>query len=238
MGSISKSHRNILKYRVESIHDITKYIIPHFSQYPLQTQKAADFSLFERVALLMDKNQHLNIEGLTAIVSIKGAVNKGLSKELLYHFSNIIIVGRPIIRIKNIPDANWIAGFVEAEGCFKVSIRAKKNNKYQVIIVFQITQHSRDKHLLNMIINYFCCGKLEKDNRNPAYHFAVYKFLNNYETIIPFFKKNKLWSIKALNFKDWSTIGEMMKKGKHLTIDGVKKIEKIKLQMNNSRFKD
>jgi len=61
----------------------------------------------------------------------------------------------------------------------------KSNNKYQIKIVFQITQHSRDKQLLNNLLNYFGCGVLEKDNRSPAYLFSVYPFSDNYDKIIP-----------------------------------------------------
>ena len=41
-------------------------------------------------------------------------------------------------------------------------------------LVFKITQHLRDKELLNYLISYFNCGKLYKD-RN-AYDFKVTKF--------------------------------------------------------------
>jgi len=36
-----------------------------------------------------------------------------------------------------------------------------------VVLVFQITQHSRDKALMESFITYFGCGKLEKDPRGP-----------------------------------------------------------------------
>lgn len=61
-------------------------------------------------------------------------MNKGLSEEILKDFSNISIVGRPLIQIKEIPNSKWISGFVEAEGSFKVSFREKPNNKYQILI--------------------------------------------------------------------------------------------------------
>jgi hypothetical protein len=33
-------------------------------------------------------------------------------------FPNINIIGRPLIQVKETPNLNWIAGFVEAEGFF------------------------------------------------------------------------------------------------------------------------
>lgn len=55
--------------------------------------------------------------------------------------------------------------------------------------MFQITQHSRDKALMESFITYFGCGKLEKDPRGPWLNYSVYKFQENYENIIPFFYK-------------------------------------------------
>ena len=119
---------------------------------------------------------------------------------MLIAFPNIYIVGRPLILVTEHPNLKWIAGFVEAEGC--VSIREKPNNRYQVLIIFQITQHSRDKQLLNILLNYFGCGIIEKVNRKSVYHLSVYKYSDNDDKIMPFFKKNNLVGKKALNFKD------------------------------------
>jgi LAGLIDADG DNA endonuclease family protein len=44
--------------------------------------------------------------------------------------------------------------------------------------------------MLNILLTYFGCGMLEKDNRNSVYYFSVYKFLDNYDKIMPFFLKN------------------------------------------------
>lgn len=38
-----KQTRNEASFRVNSLQDLTNYIIPHFSNYPLLSQKAADF---------------------------------------------------------------------------------------------------------------------------------------------------------------------------------------------------
>ena len=147
------------------------------------------FLLFNKIIKLIKTSEHLNYEGVKNILSIKGAINKGLSKELFNLFPKINIIGRPLIQVKETPNLNWIAGFVEAEGCIKITILNKPNNRYQVLLVFQITQHSRDRNLLNILLTYFGCGMLEKDNRNSVYYFSVYKFLDNYDKIMPFFFK-------------------------------------------------
>jgi hypothetical protein len=72
--------------------------------------------LFQRVVEITSNKNHLSIEGLQNIISIKAAMNKGLSDELKSNFINLNIVERPLIVTKNIFDPNWIAGFVSGEG--------------------------------------------------------------------------------------------------------------------------
>ena len=42
-------------------------------------------------------------------------------------------------------DPNWIAGFMEADGCFFVKIQKNKNTEnFQIKLGCKITQHNRD----------------------------------------------------------------------------------------------
>lgn len=66
IGSIKTSKTtNMVIYSVAGIKDLTTVIIPHFLNYPLLTQKAADFVLFQRVVELMTNKAHLTIEGFS-----------------------------------------------------------------------------------------------------------------------------------------------------------------------------
>ena len=58
---------------------------------------------------------------------------------------------------------NWLVGFTEAEGCFYTQITKSKTHKsgYQVKLVFIITQHSRDLQLMENLVKYLGCGKIE-----------------------------------------------------------------------------
>jgi hypothetical protein len=105
--------------RVFSSKDLTNVIIPHFDKYPLITKKRADFLLFKMAVVLMNKKEHLTIEGLKKIVSIKASMNLGLTAELIDSFPNIVPVDRPIVELHTEKiDPNWLAGFVSGEGCF------------------------------------------------------------------------------------------------------------------------
>jgi hypothetical protein len=70
-------------------------IIDHLDKYPLITQKRTDFKLFKQVVELMNRKEHLTIEGLYEIVAIKSSMNLGLSSLLKLGFSDIISVERP-----------------------------------------------------------------------------------------------------------------------------------------------
>jgi len=81
-------------------------LIDHLGSYPLITKKRADFELFKRVLELMNRQEHLTPEGLMKIVSIKAAMNKGLSEDLQTAFPNVTPVSRPIVDVPTIPDPN------------------------------------------------------------------------------------------------------------------------------------
>lgn len=235
-GSIRKDVNNKVKFRVESLKDIVNLIIPHFEKYPLITQKLADYFLFKDVVNMMINKEHLTKKGLNKIVSIKAGINLGLPTELQLDFPDIVHVSRPLVENKTVPHDQWIAGFTSAEGYFKLIIINRPNRKMdQVQIGFQITQHSRDEKLLESFIIFFGCGRLEVSSRDPSVNFVVYKFLDNYEKILPFFKKHKILGVKSEDFKDWCKAAEIIKANKHLTEEGLTQLIEIKSGMNTGR---
>nr|YP_009574619.1 LAGLIDADG endonuclease [Orbilia dorsalia]QBF58420.1 LAGLIDADG endonuclease [Orbilia dorsalia] len=236
-GSIAKSGENTFKYRIESLELIVNLVIPHFDKYPLVTQKLADYLFFKTVAEMMISKEHLTDKGIKKIVAIKSSINKGLSEDLSIAFPNLKPVPRPLIENKTIPNEQWIAGFTSGEGCFKVVIAKTTRNqiKFRVLLAFQITQHIRDENLLTSFITYFGCGIIEKDSRDSNLYYSVYKFSDNYEKIIPFFKKHNILGVKSQDFTDWCKIAELIKVKDHLTLEGLNIIRDIKSGMNKGR---
>lgn len=107
---------NAIKYSVSDFNDLTRVIIPHFKEYPLLTQKGADFMLFEQIVELMTNGAHLTDDGLRQIINIKASMNLGISEVLKSNFNDIVPVYRPIIKTEKIADPNWLSGFVTGEG--------------------------------------------------------------------------------------------------------------------------
>ena len=68
-------------------------------------------------------------------------------------------------------------------------------------------------------------------------NYIVTKFSDIDEKIIPFFRKNKLLSVKLQDFvrSDWCKAAELIKNKAHLTSSGLEDILKIKTGINSVR---
>lgn len=130
-------------------------------------------------------------------------------------------------------DAEWIAGFVDGEGCFHVAInrQPKMTLGWQVLPEFRIVQHKRDINILHTI-----CKTLEVGHvtRNHGDRFEVrVRGLQNLKKLIEFFKKHPLQTTKKENFETFSQIIILMDDNEHLTKKGLKKIAQLASSMNN-----
>lgn len=193
VGNINEyENLNKIVYSVQSFRDLANVIIPHFDQYPLITQKIADYLLFKQAIELLSLNIQSDIGKLYEIIGLKAGMNSGLSDKLKHEFLNVISAKRPVpvVNFTKIPNPNWLAGFVDGEGCFYVNTKTAKGylTGYQIIMSFFIAQHVRDELLLSKLIDYLGCGKIEKASTRPdGITFVTYKFSDIRDKIIPFF---------------------------------------------------
>jgi hypothetical protein len=74
VGYIGKQRENSCQYTVTSIKELP-VILTHFESYPLLSQKHADFLLFKSVIEIINRKEHLTLEGLIKIVAIKASLN-------------------------------------------------------------------------------------------------------------------------------------------------------------------
>ena len=178
------------------------------------------------------------MDGLLKIVAIKASMNNGLSNQLKESFPNLTPVLRPVIKDQEIPDPYWLAGFTSGEGSFVIRIEKSLTHLlgFQILLRFTLSQHYRDKQLMESLIKYLNCGNIEKvSTRSGIVTFVVYKFHDIFEKIIPFFQKYQIIGIKSEDFKDFFLVAYLMKEKKHLTKEGLDKIKKIKAGMNKGR---
>lgn len=181
----------------------------------------------------------MNTKGLEKLENIKAKMNTGLSDKLKAEFSEIIdtsLVQRPLVELVLKINPYWLAGFVTGEGCFFVNVfKGTTKTGFAISLVFQITQHSRDENLLKSFISFFNCGRYS--TRSSKYHgdFLVTSFSDNYEKIIPFFKKYEIQGTKAKDFSDFCKIANIINTKDHLNTEGLNKILEIKAHMNRNR---
>jgi hypothetical protein len=188
--SISATRKSATFY-VSSIKDLVNVIIPHFTKFPLITQKQADFLLFKSIVDLINNKEHLSLVGFRKIVGIRALLNKGLSDELNKAFPNIVPSIRPLVKLpENIPP-NWLSGFIEGESCFYVLVAKSKLYKTGSVVQLQfgITQHNRDIELLGRIKCYFNCGRIKTRLIKPGADFFNYKLFGDWNQPYSLFTK-------------------------------------------------
>jgi len=229
IGNITIRKDDYVEFIVSSKKDI-EILIKHFKSYPLITQKWSDYQLFKQTFILIKNKEHLKIEGLNKIVSLKSVLNNGLSDKLKIAFPNIVYIIRPKAPKPIIQNPYWMSGFVDAEGCFFVTLT---NNLTSASLIFKITQHIRDADLLKEFINYFNCGYY-KICSNNAGDFIVTKFNDINTIIIPLFNKYSILGSKLKDYFDFVKVAELIQKKAHLTRDGFEKIKQIKSSKGRS----
>jgi len=62
--------------------------------------------MFKKAVVIMKNKQHLTLEGLSKILSIRASMNKGLSETLSLSFPNTIPAVKPCVEPLSIIDPN------------------------------------------------------------------------------------------------------------------------------------
>lgn len=159
VGAIYKHTGNMARFKVSSVRDLANVIIPHFYNYPLVTQKGADFELFKRAIGILNQGP-LSIERLQEIVNIRASLNRGLSSSLQASFPETVAAKKGVISFNgDCLHSLWVVGFADAESNFHIGLyKSKSKLGISARLRFAITQHSRDANLLQGLIGFFGCG--------------------------------------------------------------------------------
>lgn len=127
----------------------------------------------------------------------------------------------------------YLAGFADGEGSFNVSFRRRNDykNPWKISMCFNISQ--KDKVILAFYKRYLQCGTLGS-RPDGVWHYEVNNFSAIQTQVIPFFRKFSFLSAKKKrDFHVFCQIATMMKAGDHLNVEGIKKILKLRNQMNH-----
>jgi hypothetical protein len=82
----------------------------------------------------------------------------------------------------NLLNPYWVSGFTAGDGGFSIGIRPITG---QIYFRFHIAQHSRDILLMNLLINFFNCGKVHIRSNTDRCDFFIQDFNKIYDIIIP-----------------------------------------------------
>ena len=97
-----------------------------------------------------------------------------------------------------------MSGFVSAEGNFFVNIINSKTKVGKIVIlVFSVTQHSRDASLWQLFFEFLDCGKYYPSSTRNEGNYIVTKFSDIELKTIPFFLKYPVQGVKALDLSDF-----------------------------------
>jgi hypothetical protein len=228
VGNINKHGKNSSEFRVNGLKNLN-VIIKHLDSYPLITKKYADFALFKKAVEMIGLKEHLTKEGLLKLVSIKASINNGLSSKLKSEFPGIIPAIRPDVLSTEIKDMNWLSGFTEAEGSFYIVIQEDKDraSPTHVSLRFALTQHSRDKVLMESLIKLLGCGRCSSPSSRKEVNFIVSTISGICNSIIPLFQKYPLLGKKQKDFLDFMKAAEIIKSKDLLSSKGVTKSSSI-----------
>ena len=76
-GYVRKRWDNLHYFEIVEFDKIINRVIPFFERFRLKSEKADDFEIFKKVAHLMQKSAHLNINGIIKILKLREPMNYG-----------------------------------------------------------------------------------------------------------------------------------------------------------------
>ena len=126
----------------------------------------------------------------------------------------------------------YVAGFVDGEGSFNVSLKKRKDyvGQWKLTASFNVSQ--RDRVILAFIKKIMRCGSL-RERRDGVVYYEVTTITSLYENVIPFFERFGFLSArKKRNFSLFKAIVEKMYRKEHCTDSGMNEILKLHEKLN------
>jgi len=129
----------------------------------------------------------------------------------------------------------FIAGFVEGEGSFNVSLRKKSDYKvkWQIVLSFNVSQ--KDPSVLFIIKKELGCGII-KTRKDGLHSLDITNAEDLVEKVIPYFIKYSLLSkSKINNFNIFCEISKLVERGEHRDLKGLEKILLLREKLNEGK---
>ena len=140
-----------------------------------------------------------------------------------------------MLEVKAIPlhIGYYLAGFADGEGSFNISFRPRGDYRqpWKVSLCFNVSQ--KDKVILALFKQHLKCGTM-RSREDGVWYYEVNNLTAICENVIPFFKRFGFLSAKKKrDFAKFIELAELMSTKRHLTLEGIKEILKIRKEMND-----
>ncbi len=130
----------------------------------------------------------------------------------------------------------FLAGFVEGEGSFNVSLRKKSDYKvnWQVVMSFNVSQ--KDPTLLYLLKQELECGIIKVRKFDNLHSFDVTNPEDIIQKVVPYFQKYPVQSdSKKRNFSLFCETAKLMEDGQHRNLIGLRKILELREKINEGK---
>ena len=127
----------------------------------------------------------------------------------------------------------FLAGFVEGEGSFNVSLRKKSDYKvsWQVVMSFNVSQ--KDPSILRILKDKLDCGIIKVRKKDSLYSYDVTNPKDIIQKVIPYFQNYPALSdSKKRNFAIFCEIAKLVNRGEHRNLSGLRKILEFREILN------
>jgi hypothetical protein len=157
--------------------------------------------------------------------------------------------------ISDLNNNGWLAGFIEADGGFKIRYTEKRIDEYsnkvltkgRIEVRFALEQrqylpynNQSYKNIMIKIQSFFCITtelKISIHNINKTYWIIEVTSLNKLYLLIQYLNKYPLLTCKRNDYDDWLKVYFLMANKNHLNEEGKLLIKNIKSNMNKKRTK-
>ncbi|MDP9284835.1 MAG: LAGLIDADG family homing endonuclease [Actinomycetota bacterium] len=130
---------------------------------------------------------------------------------------------------------SYIAGYVDGEGSFSVSVQRNATCRvgFQLVPEFHVSQNGDRAQVLRLILDRLGCGSIRPNSkRDRTLVLVVRKREDLLERVIPFFERNPMLSSKQADFEKFAEIVRELALGHHRTHAGFGRLLEIAVSMN------
>jgi len=129
----------------------------------------------------------------------------------------------------------YIAGYVDGEGSFSVSVQRNPTCRvgFQLVPEFHVSQNGDRAQVLELIRDRLGCGYIKANSKQDrALVLVVRQRRALLERVIPFFERVPLLSSKRADFEKFARVVREMAQGHHRTRAGFGDLLEVALSMN------